>query len=84
MAQCTGMPHDGVDNFTLAADPASGPVKAYRDITYACPAGEVFDDGGTAFVVPCRIDGSYPPVAAWPECRQVAACNATLPFPDNR
>ena len=54
VATCTGMPHDGVDNFTLTAAPAAGPVKAYREITYTCPAGEVFDDGSATFVVPCR------------------------------
>ena len=54
VATCTGMPHDNEVNFTLTASPAAGPIKAYRQITYTCPAGEIFDDGNTTFVVPCR------------------------------
>ena len=54
VATCTGMPHDNEVNFTLTASPAAGPVKAYRQITYTCPAGEIFDDGNATFVVPCR------------------------------
>ena len=53
-------------------------------MTISDQCDQVFDDGSTTFVVPCRIDGSYAPVAVWPECRQVSACNDTLPFPDNR
>ena len=52
-----------------------------REVSYECPAGEVFDDGSSAFSVACRLDGSYAPVAAWPECRQPASCNDTVPAP---
>ena len=82
VATCNGEPHALEVNFTLTPTPASGPIKAYRKFSYACPnAGEVFENGTTTFEVPCRIDGSYQPVTTWPKCRPIGNCSDPVPVP---
>ncbi|XP_059084326.1 uncharacterized protein LOC131881466 isoform X1 [Tigriopus californicus] len=80
-ATCPTPPDLEATNTSLVAkNPIPDPVKAHRKVEYECPDGETTDEGPSIFLA-CLPDGTYEERAEWPTCRELVACNDSIPIP---